>query len=59
MKNKIKVKQTPIEPEVELDGGYAYCPICYKEVKPKQSVCYNCDQLLDWSWFRKDCDKNE
>ena len=59
MKNKINVKQTPIEPEVELDGGYTYCPICYKEVKPKQPVCCNCNQLLDWSWFRKDCDKNE
>lgn len=59
MKNKINTKQTPIEPEIELDGGYTYCPICYKEVTPKQPVCRNCDQLLDWSWFRKDCDKNE
>lgn len=59
MKNEINTKQKPIEPEVELDGGYCYCPTCYKEVYPKQHCCSNCNQLLDWSWFRKDCDKNE
>lgn len=50
----IKISK-PIEPEIELDGGYAYCPICTYEVYPCQEKCSNtkCQQLLDWSWFRK------
>ena len=51
MKNQINVKQTPIEPEVELDGGYTYCPICYKEVKPKQPVCCNCNQGMSALYY--------
>lgn len=55
MKSVNTTKSIPIEPEIELDGGYAYCPICTYEVYPHQDSCSNpkCQQLLDWSWFRK------
>jgi hypothetical protein len=46
----------PIEPEIELDGGYAYCPICYHpDLEPNNIItkCPNCDQLIDWSWMNK------
>lgn len=46
-------KSTPIEPEIEIDGGYAYCKRCKKEIEPHNSICPYCHQLQDWSWFYK------
>jgi endogenous inhibitor of DNA gyrase (YacG/DUF329 family) len=49
-------KNIPIEPEIELDGGYAYCPICHQpDLEPNNitTKCPNCDQLIDWSWMNK------
>ena len=46
-------KDTPIEPEIELDGGYAYCIRCWHEITPKDSICPKCKQAQDWSWFGK------
>lgn len=46
----------PIIPEIELDGGYAYCPCCYEsDLKPNSKItkCPKCMQLIDWSWMRK------
>ena len=31
---------TPIEPEIELDGGYPYCQRCYTELNCYQSPWY-------------------
>lgn len=44
-------KSTPIEPEIELDGGYAYCVCCFTEIYPKDNICPKCSQSQDWSWF--------
>lgn len=41
----------PKEPEIELDGGYACCPNCWKEVYPHENC--KCGQIIDWSRFRK------
>lgn len=46
-------KLTPIEPGIELDGGYAYCSRCYQEIKPTDNRCPKCNQVQDWSWFGK------
>ena len=46
-------KSTPIEPEIELDGGYAYCVRCTNEIYPHNKICPYCHQLQDWSWFGK------
>ena len=46
-------KLTPIEPEIELDGGYAYCCRCFCEIEPTDNICPNCSQSQDWSWFGK------
>jgi len=43
----------PIMPIIEGDGLYAKCSRCYKEVYPKQEVCHNCNQAIDWSWLGK------
>lgn len=51
-------KSTPIEPCIELDGGYAYCSRCCCEIKPSDNICPKCGQSQDWSWFRKGI-KNE
>ncbi len=49
------LKLTPIEPVIECDGGYyAQCNRCYAEIKPTDCVCPKCNQVQDWSWFRKD-----
>lgn len=48
---KEKLKQ-PVKPYIELDGGYAACPICHAEVDPYED-CPKCQQIIDWSWFRK------
>ena len=45
-----------IEPEIELDGGYAYCPICHQpDLEPSNVItkCPSCSQLIDWSWMNK------
>lgn len=41
----------PIEPEIELDGGYCYCKRCKTELEPINIICPMCYQLQDWSWF--------
>lgn len=46
-------KLTPIEPGIELDGGYAYCSRCYQELIPTDTKCPKCGQVQDWSWFGK------
>ena len=46
-------KDTPIEPEIELDGGYAYCVRCTNEIDPHNKICPYCHQTQDWSWFGK------
>ena len=46
-------KDTPIEPEIELDGGYTYCIRCTNEIDPHNKICPYCHQLQDWSWFGK------
>lgn len=46
-------KSTPIEPDIEVDGGYAYCVRCGSEVKPDNEICQGCRQEQDWSWFTK------
>lgn len=51
-------KDTPIEPEIELDGGFAYCSRCCNEVKPTDKICPKCEQSQDWSWYEKG-NKNE
>ena len=44
-------KSTPIVPEIELDGGYAYCHRCFCEIEPSDNTCPKCGQAQDWSWF--------
>lgn len=46
-------KDKPIEPEIELDGGYAYCVRCFYELDSEQEVCPKCGQKQDWSWLHK------
>lgn len=46
-------KTTPISPEVECDGWYAYCVRCTTEIEPTDNVCPHCNQAQDWSWFNK------
>ena len=46
-------KDTPIEPEIELDGGYTYCIRCTNEIDPHNKICPYCHQTQDWSWFGK------
>ena len=43
----------PIEPEIELDGGYAYCVRYEKELDPHNNICPYCHQMQDWSWLNK------
>ena len=43
----------PIEPIVQIDGGFCRCGNCHCEITPKDSVCPRCKQLQDWSWFGK------
>ena len=52
MKSNIDI---PIEPYIELDGGYACCPNDHEEVQPMaiQTRCNKCGQLIDWSWMKK------
>lgn len=51
----------PIEPEIELDGGYAYCVRCFCELDKWQSPCPRCKQIQDWSWLEvlREENKNE
>ena len=42
---------TPLEPEIELDGGYAYCQRCCTELDRWQHKCRRCGQLQDWTWL--------
>ena len=49
-------KLIPIEPEIELDGGYAYCPKCYQpDLEPITiiTICPKCGQLIRWDWMDK------
>lgn len=45
--------QNKIEPEVESDGAYCYCPRCgYHRLMPvQQTHCPKCKIELDWDWF--------
>ncbi len=43
---------TPIQPEIELDGGFAYCARCYKELDCYTTPCPKCNQIQDWSWMK-------
>ena len=44
----------PIEPIIELDGGFAMCARCANEIEPTDNVCTMCHQVQDWSWFNKE-----
>lgn len=44
-------KGQPLEPTIELDGGYAVCSSCGEELKPHTDICSNCGQKQDWSWL--------
>lgn len=46
-------KSEPIEPDIELDGGYAYCVRCLTEIVPTVNECPKCHQKQDWSWLGK------
>ena len=46
-------KSTPLEPEIELDGGYSYCARCKNELKEREQICPKCHQLQDWYWLKK------
>lgn len=46
-------KDEPVEPEIELDGGYAYCVSCFTELEPRHDRCPKCGQKQDWSWFHQ------
>ena len=47
-------KTERIEPEVESDGQYCYCPKCgYYELFPVQTNCPKCKVTLDWDWLEK------
>ena len=49
-------KNIPIEPEIEVDGRYAYCPNCFERyLEPNNIItsCPKCNQLIDWSWMDK------
>ena len=35
-------KLTPIESEIELDGGYTYCCRCFCEIEPSDNICPKC-----------------
>ena len=50
---------TPVEPYIELDGGYARCSVCWNEITPNDSVCPHCKQIQDWSWLKKKVKKDE
>ena len=52
-------KDTPIEPEIELDGGYAYCIRCTNEIDPHNKICPYCHQMQDWSWLGKYTKNND
>ena len=45
---------TPIEPDIELDGGHPYCKRSYTELNCYQSPCPLCNQIIDWSWMDKE-----
>ena len=47
-----------LEPYIELDGGYAKCPVCYEEVYAHKD-CPKCHQLIDWSWLHDKTEKSE
>ena len=49
----IEDKNKPLIPYIELDGGYARCSNCFKEVKIDENICPYCNQVQDWSWFGK------
>ncbi|MCJ7965672.1 hypothetical protein MT487_01120 [Lachnospiraceae bacterium NSJ-171] len=44
---------TPLEPYIEIDGGYAMCERCRAEITSKDAICPNCGQLIYWSWLNK------
>ena len=56
---KIILSTTPIEPYIEVDGGYARCSVCWHEVTPDDIICPHCQQRQDWSWLKKEVKKNE
>ena len=40
-----------IEPEIELDGGYAYCVKCKTELKENEEICPVCHKFkIDLGW---------
>lgn len=43
-----------IIPYIELNGRYAKCSNCFKEVFPSDNICKHCGQKQDWSWFTKE-----
>lgn len=49
----IFLKDKPIKPFIELDGGYACCANCWCEVTIENEKCPHCGQLQDWSWYGK------
>ena len=42
----------PIEPEIDVDGKYAYCTKCFCELNKEQTPCPECGQSQDWSWLK-------
>lgn len=46
-------KSEPIEPYIELDGGYSCCYRCMEEISPVDTTYPYCHQKQDWSWLNK------
>ena len=55
-------KDKPIQPGINCDGWYAYCPNCYHfDLEPTEKItrCPKCNQAIDWSWFSDFKDKTD
>ena len=44
-------KNTPIKPEIELDGGYAYCVRCTNEIDPHTNIFESFLSLIGLTLF--------
>ena len=48
------IKMYKVEPQIELDGRFCFCPICgYSRLLTSQSNCPDCNVELDWDWIEK------
>lgn len=53
MNKKILSKNQPLVPYINEDDWWCQCTCCWNEVIPNDDTCPECNQKLDWSWFRK------